>query len=52
MEAIKKSLRDSAAARWTALGIVALTMFAGYYITDVMAPHEGLAGTTTFLEQC
>ena len=42
MEAIKKSLRDSAAARWTALGIVALTMFAGYYITDVMAPLKGL----------
>jgi MFS family permease len=42
MEAIKKSLRESAAARWTALGIVALTMFAGYYITDVMAPLKGL----------
>ena len=42
MEAIKKSLRDSAAARWTALGIVSLTMFAGYYITDVMAPLKGL----------
>lgn len=42
MEAIKQSLRDSAAARWTALGIVALTMFAGYYITDVMAPLKGL----------
>jgi len=42
MEAIKQSLRDSAAARWTALGIVAFTMFAGYYITDVMAPLKGL----------
>jgi len=42
MEAIKKSLRDSKAARWTAMGIVALTMFAGYYITDVMAPLKGL----------
>ena len=42
MEAIKQSLRDSKAARWTALGIVALTMFAGYYITDVMAPLKGL----------
>ena len=42
MEAIKKSLRDSVAARWTALGIVAFTMLAGYYITDVMAPLKGL----------
>jgi MFS family permease len=42
MEAIKQSLRDSKVARWTALGIVALTMFAGYYITDVMAPLKGL----------
>jgi MFS family permease len=42
MEAIKQSLRDSVAARWTALGIVAFTMLAGYYITDVMAPLKGL----------
>jgi len=42
MEAIKKSLRDSALARWSALGIVAFTMLAGYYITDVMAPLKGL----------
>ncbi len=42
MEVIRKSLRDSAVARWSALGIVAITMFAGYYITDVMAPLKGL----------
>ena len=42
MEAIRKSLKDSALARWTALGIVAFTMLAGYYITDVMAPLKGL----------
>lgn len=42
MEAIKKSLRDSKAARWTALAIVAFTMLCGYYITDVMAPLKGL----------
>jgi len=42
MEAIQKSLKDSAVARWTALGIVAFTMLAGYYITDVMAPLKGL----------
>jgi len=42
MEAIRKSLKDSALARWSALGIVAFTMLAGYYITDVMAPLKGL----------
>ncbi|MDX2432973.1 MAG: MFS transporter [Bacteroides sp.] len=42
MEAIKKSLRDSKSARWTALAIVAFTMLCGYYITDVMAPLKGL----------
>ncbi len=42
MEAIRKSLRESALARWTALGIVAFTMLCGYYITDVMAPLKGL----------
>ena len=42
MEAIRKSLRDSPAARWTALSIVAFTMLCGYYITDVMAPLKGL----------
>jgi len=42
MEEIRKSLRDSKVARWTALAIVAFTMLAGYYITDVMAPLKGL----------
>ncbi|MEN8203438.1 MAG: MFS transporter [Bacteroidota bacterium] len=42
MEALKKSIRDSVVARWTALGIVAFTMLAGYYVTDVMAPLKGL----------
>lgn len=37
-QALKTSLRDSAAARWTALAIVSLTMLCGYFITDVMAP--------------
>lgn len=36
--AIRKSLRDSKAARWSVLIIVAFTMFCGYFITDVMAP--------------
>ncbi len=37
-DAIKKSLRDSKAARWSALGIISITMFAGYFLTDVMSP--------------
>ncbi len=35
-----KTLRDSAAMRWTALLIVALTMMMGYFVTDVMSPLE------------
>lgn len=38
MEAIRKSLRDSKAARWTALLIVSFTMLCGYYVADVMSP--------------
>lgn len=37
-EIIRQKLSDSKAARWTVLGVVAITMFCGYYITDVMAP--------------
>jgi predicted MFS family arabinose efflux permease len=37
-EAIRKSLRDSKAARWTALLIVSFTMLCGYYVADVMSP--------------
>ena len=32
------SLRESPAARWTALGIVSFTMFCGYFIADAMIP--------------
>ena len=35
---IKKSLRESKAARWTALGVVAFTMFCGYYLQDALSP--------------
>ncbi len=42
MEKIRKSLRDSKVARWTALAVVAFTMLCGYYLTDVMAPLKGL----------
>ena len=41
-EAIRHTLRDSKAARWTALLIVSFTMFAGYYMSDVLAPLQGL----------
>lgn len=37
-EVIRKSLRDSKAARWGALAIISITMFAGYFLTDVMSP--------------
>ena len=42
IETIRKSLRDSAAARWGALIIVSFTMMCGYFLTDVMAPLEDL----------
>ncbi|HUX96498.1 MAG TPA: MFS transporter [Bacteroidales bacterium] len=38
MEAVGRTLRDSKAARWTALAVVSFTMLCGYYLTDVMAP--------------
>ena len=38
MENLKQSLRDSKGARWAALGIISITMFAGYFLTDVMSP--------------
>ncbi len=38
METTLKTLRDSKAARWTALAVVAFTMLCGYWLTDVMAP--------------
>lgn len=42
MDNIKTIISDSKAARWTALIVVAFTMFAGYYIADIMAPLKGL----------
>ncbi|MBE2188913.1 MAG: MFS transporter [Candidatus Kapabacteria bacterium] len=42
MAEIKTLISDSKAARWTALVVVAFTMFAGYYLADVMAPLKGL----------
>ncbi len=37
-EIIRNSLRDSKVARWTALAIVSLTMFCGYFFADLMSP--------------
>ncbi len=41
-KAIQQKLSDSAAARWTALLIVSVTMMFGYFFTDVMSPLESL----------
>ena len=41
-EAIQRKLNDSAAARWTALVLVALMMFFGYMFVDVMSPIQSL----------
>ena len=38
MTELKSSLRESSAARWTALAIVSFTMFCGYFIADAMSP--------------
>lgn len=42
MDTVQKSLRDSAVARWSALIIVSITMFCGYFFTDVMSPLKPL----------
>ncbi|MEI6852938.1 MAG: MFS transporter [Bacteroidota bacterium] len=39
-EQIQKVLRDSKAARWIAIGIISITMFAGYYLTDCLSPLQ------------
>lgn len=42
VETLKKSLRDSMAARWTSLMIVSFTMLCGYYMADVLSPLKPL----------
>ncbi len=42
VEELKKSLRHSAAARWTTMAVVAFTMLCGYYVADVMSPLKPL----------
>jgi MFS family permease len=44
-ELLRKKLNDSKAVRFGVLGVVALTMFCGYFITDVMAPLKSLLET-------
>lgn len=39
-QAVVRTIRDSAAMRWTALAIVSFTMMAAYYVNDVMAPLQ------------
>ncbi len=41
-EKLQRLLSDSRGARWTALLIVSFTMFAGYYMADLMAPLQGM----------
>ena len=40
VEKLRKTLRDSKAARWTALAVVAFTMLCGYFLTDVLSPLQ------------
>jgi Na+/melibiose symporter-like transporter len=41
-ETIKNTLRESKAARWFALGLIAFTMLAAYFFVDMMAPLQSL----------
>ncbi|MDR1003945.1 MAG: MFS transporter [Prevotellaceae bacterium] len=45
-ETLKKNLSDSKATRWGALGIVAFTMMAAYYVNDVVAPLKTMLEPT------
>lgn len=41
-EVIKKKLNDSPVARWSALILIALTMFFGYMFVDVLSPLQSM----------
>ena len=41
---LKQTLRDSRAARWTALIIVSFTVMWGYFLTDAMSPLMDMLG--------
>lgn len=45
MNEIKKTLKDSALMRWTALLLIASTMFFGYFFIDVVAPLQTMLET-------
>ena len=45
-ETIKKTLRDSAAMRWTALLLLALAMFCAYIFMDILSPIKDLMQET------
>jgi MFS family permease len=44
-QAIQKTLRDSAAMRWTALLLLALAMFCSYIFMDILSPIKDLMQT-------
>ncbi len=45
-QAIKKTLRDSAAMRWTALLLLAMAMFCSYIFMDILSPIKDLMQET------
>ncbi len=45
MNEIKKTLKDSAVSRWTALLLIASTMFFAYFFIDVVAPLQTMLET-------
>lgn len=45
VQAIRKKLSESAAARWTVLVLVSFTMLTGYIVTDVMSPLKTMLET-------
>ena len=45
-DTIKKTLRDSAAMRWTALLLLALAMFCSYIFMDILSPIKDLMQET------
>ena len=45
-QAIQKTLRDSAAMRWTALLLLALAMFCSYIFMDILSPIKDLMQET------
>ncbi len=45
MNQIRKTLKDSAVARWAALLLISATMFFGYFFIDVVAPLQTMLET-------